>query len=172
MRKTALRSTTPKSTSPHRVGRSSAGLGLFTNEGFKKGDFIIEYVGERISSKESDSRGTKYLFELNDRWTIDGAARSNTARYINHSCKPNAEVEIKRGRIIISAIKTIKPDEEICYNYGPNYFKAFIEPHGCKCAPCLGKVERKRRAARPKTTAARKTSTSTVAKKRTRRKAS
>ncbi len=120
------------------VKRSSAGLGLFANTTFKRGDFIIEYTGEAISHEESDRRGGKYLFILSDTVVLDGKGRENTARYINHSCKPNAEAETDEdeGKIRISAKKTILPGEEITYDYGKDYVAAYIKPHGCKCRSC------------------------------------
>ena len=122
---------------PFRVGRSETGLGLFATELIEKGAFIIEYVGPRISSEEvSRRRNTRYLFEINSHWTIDGSPRWNTARYINHSCRPNAKVGVSRGRIRIKAIKRIKPGDEITYNYGKGYFDTFIKPMGCKCLSC------------------------------------
>ena len=45
--------------------------------------------------KKDDAIENKYLFELNNRWTIDGSVRKNVARYINHACKPNAESDVK-----------------------------------------------------------------------------
>lgn len=77
------------------VKRSSAGLGLFAGEAIPKGVCIIEYVGRVISKEENQTSRSKYLFEINARKTIDGTARSNTARYINHSCRPNCEPEIR-----------------------------------------------------------------------------
>ena len=71
------------------VKKSSAGLGLFAARRFKKGELVIEYTGEIISEAEAQRRGGKYLFELSGEWTIDGKGRANTARYVNHSCKPN-----------------------------------------------------------------------------------
>jgi uncharacterized protein len=122
---------------PFRVGRSETGLGLFATSVLEKGTFIIEYTGPRISNDEVGlRRNTRYLFEVNRRWTIDGSPRWNTARYINHSCRPNAEAVVSRGRIRIKAIKRIKPGDEITYNYGKNYFDTFIEPIGCKCQAC------------------------------------
>lgn len=120
------------------VKRSSAGLGLFANTTFKRGDFIIEYTGEAISHEESDRRGGKYLFILSDTVVLDGKGRENTARYINHSCKPNAEAETDEdeGKIRISAKKTILPGEEITYDYGKDYVSAYIKPHGCRCRSC------------------------------------
>ncbi|WP_445503756.1 SET domain-containing protein [Microvirga sp. G4-2] len=122
---------------PFRIGRSETGLGLFATDEIEKGTFIIEYLGPKISNAEVHRRrSTRYLFEVNSRWTIDGSPRWNTARYINHSCRPNAEAVVSRGRIRIKAIRRIKPGDEITYNYGKNYFDTFIRPIGCKCLAC------------------------------------
>lgn len=120
------------------VRRSSAGLGLFAGKAFKKGQRIVEYVGEKITEDEANRRGGKYLFELNDDWTIDGKSRDNIARYINHSCKPNCypELNASETRVFIIAERNIKPDEELTYDYGEMYFDDYIKPHGCKCAAC------------------------------------
>ena len=70
---------------------------------------------------------------------MDGSGRRNTARYINHACRPNAETDVKKHKIIITAIKNIEPGDEITYNYGRAYFNAFIKPYGCLCASCRQK---------------------------------
>lgn len=125
----------------YNVKRSSAGLGLFAAEPIKKGTWIIEYVGKIILGKKEveDYPANKYLFEINSARMIDGSARSNTARYINHSHKPNCEVEIIAGRVFIKAIKNIAEGEEFTYNYGKEYVDEYIKPYGCRCAPCAVK---------------------------------
>jgi SET domain-containing protein len=121
----------------YRVGRSRTGLGLFAKTVIEKGTFIVEYTGHRISNAEANQRWrARYLFEVNSRWTIDGSPRWNDARYVNHSCRPNAESVVSRGRIRIKAVRRIKVDEEITFNYGKSYFDLFIKPHGCRCASC------------------------------------
>ena len=106
---------------PFRVGRSDTGLGLFATEPIKKGAFIVAYRGRRITNAEADeleARGSRYMFEINSRWTIDGSSRRNLARYVNHSCRPNAEaVERKKG-IVYVARRRIRPEEEITVDYG------------------------------------------------------
>jgi SET domain-containing protein len=72
----------------------------------------------------------RYMFEINSRWTIDGSSRRNRARYINHSCRPNAEVYFVKHVIKIRAIKNIKPGDEITYHYGRDYFDSFIKAVG------------------------------------------
>jgi len=118
------------------VGRSSAGLGLFATRAYTKGERIIEYFGRTLTTAEEYTSKSKYLFEIHSRKTIDGATRENVARYINHSCKPNCEPEIVRGRIWIDAIKSIKPGEEFTYDYGEEYVDEHIKPYGCRCVPC------------------------------------
>lgn len=127
-----------KANGAFRVGRSRTGLGLFATEEIKKGGFIVEYDGPRLTNEEVDRLGSaRYLFEVNSRWTIDGSPRWNVARYVNHSCRPNAEPIELRGRIRIKARRRIQPGEEITYNYGRTYFVDFIKPVGCKCAKCV-----------------------------------
>ncbi|MGZ5875922.1 MAG: SET domain-containing protein, partial [Bradyrhizobium sp.] len=78
------------------------------------------------------------------------SVRKNIARYINHACKPNAESDVKprKRKVVIRAIKNIEPGEEINYDYGTDYFKAYLKPIGCKCAACEKKRKKKRAEAR------------------------
>jgi uncharacterized protein len=137
---------------PYRIGRSRTGLGLFATKPIKKGTRIIRYFGPLLDSKKNkdDEIENKYLFELNNRWTIDGSVRANIARYVNHACKPNAESDVKprKRRVYIRAIKNIEPGEEINYDYGTDYFKAYLKPIGCKCDACEKKRNKKRAEAR------------------------
>ena len=121
-----------------KVGRSRAGLGLFTHEPIKKGTCIVEYTGRTLSEAEEYTSQSLYLFAVTKKKTIDGSARSNTARYINHSCRPNCEIEIdeKRERVFVFAKRNIKAGEELAYDYGKEYFNSHIKPKGCKCVKC------------------------------------
>ena len=147
---------------PFRVGRSRTGLGLFATEPIRRGKFIIEYWGKLLRWKDVDDIDNKYLFDFNTRWAIDGSPRGNTARYINHSCKPNAVPYEVNRKIKIYAKRTIQPGEEITYNYGKEYFDDILAPIGCKCASCVEEAKAKRK--RAKAAAKRKAA---KAKKRT-----
>ncbi len=140
------------SNKPYRVGRSPTGLGLFATKPIKKGTKIVRYFGPLLDSKKKkdDAIENKYLFELTNRWTIDGSVRANIARYINHACKPNAESDVRprKRKVFIRAIKNIEPGEEINYDYGTDYFKAYLKPIGCKCVACEKKRKKKRAEAR------------------------
>ena len=119
-----------------KVKRSSAGCGLFATKEIPKGFCIIEYFGRQISEAEEYTSNSKYLFGITSKITIDGRDRKNIARYINHSCRPNAEPEIRKGRIFIFTRRKIQPGEEICYDYGKEYFNEHIKKNGCKCVKC------------------------------------
>jgi SET domain-containing protein len=122
---------------PFRVGRAKTGLGLFATRAIRRGTWLLEYTGEMIpdaEAKQREDRGARYLFEINTRWTIDGYPRSNVARYANHSCKPNMEVEIVKRRILLRSIRAIEPGDELTYNYGRDYLDNYIPV--CKCGHC------------------------------------
>jgi uncharacterized protein len=140
------------SNKPYRIGRSPTGLGLFATKPIKKGSRIVRYSGPLLDcdKEEDDAIENKYLFQLTNRWTIDGSVRENVARYINHACRPNAESDVRprKRKVYIRAIKNIEPGEEINYDYGTDYFKAYLKPIGCKCDACERKRKKKRAEAR------------------------
>jgi SET domain-containing protein len=116
--------------------RSSAGLGLFAKKEFKKGETVIEYIGNRVLvSSDIENR---YIFNVNKKWDIDGSPRWNTARYINHSCRPNCEAINRQDRIFIVAKKKIAIGEEITYHYGKGYITSDYFKGGCRCTKCTG----------------------------------
>ncbi len=117
---------------PLLVKRSSAGLGLFAGAPIRKGACVIEYVGRELSEDEATTSKSKYLFEITKKRTIDGKPKINKAGYINHSCAPNCETEISRGRVFVMAIKSIKEGEELTYDYGEEYCLEHCVP--CRCA--------------------------------------
>src|SRR5690606_18843863 len=100
------------------------GLGVYAIAPIKKGTRIIEYLGERISHAEADRRyarkanddGHTFLFIASSRTVIDASVNGNDARFINHSCDPNCEAVIERGRVYIEAIRGIEAAEERGYD--------------------------------------------------------
>ena len=131
------------------------GSGLFANCDIKKEEQVIQYIGDKVTKKEGDKRadiqikkaqknkknGMVYVFELNKKYDIDGGVARNYARFINHSCDPNCEVEIINNEICISSIKRIKKYTELTYNYGYPFDSDF-EEHICKCGSkkCVGYI--------------------------------
>ena len=98
--------------------------GVFATEAIPKNRRIVHYAGEKISNRESTRRERRYIarghiwcFKLTTRTVIDAGVGGNIARYINHSCRPNAYVHIVDGVIWIRAARRIRKGEEITYHY-------------------------------------------------------
>ena len=116
------------------VARKSAihGNGVFAVAPITKGDRVIEYKGQRRTHADVDAgesgdvdSGHTFLFTLNDEYVIDANFSGNSARWINHGCKPNCEAVLdenerdpRKSRVFIEAIRAIKPGEELTYDYG------------------------------------------------------
>src|SRR5687767_13414740 len=112
---------------PFRVGRAKTGLGLFATRPIRKRAFIVRYSGRRIPNEEAErreARGARYMYELDKKYTLDGSSRRNLGRYANHSCRPNAESDVIKGKVIIKAVRNIKVGDEITYHYGKDYYAA------------------------------------------------
>ena len=117
------------------------GMGGFALCKIKKGAALIEYVGDRITKAEAALRvaaDNPFVFCLDDEFDVDGDVTWNPARFLNHSCEPNAEAEIFGDQIWIMALRTIQPGEEITFNY--SYDLENYEEHPCQCgtAKCVG----------------------------------
>ncbi|MDJ0514364.1 MAG: SET domain-containing protein [Methyloceanibacter sp.] len=119
------------------VRQARAGKGLFAKEDIPKGACVVEYFGRTLTQEEEYTSRSRYLFEVTKKKTIDGWYKGNVARYINHSCKPNCEVEIHKKRVWVFAKRKIKAGEELGYDYGKSYFNEFLKPIGCRCTKCM-----------------------------------
>jgi uncharacterized protein len=101
------------------------GYGVFAARRIRKGTTVIEYLGERVSHAQADARyedkdpndNHTFLFTVDSKTVIDAGVNGNEARYINHGCSPNCESTTLKKRIFIEAIRTIRPGEELSYDY-------------------------------------------------------
>ena len=123
--------------------------GLYANCDISRGTKIIEYKGKIISVKQTDSNPKYdnnkaiYLFNINKRYDLDGDFKFNTARLINHSCDPNCEVFGSGLKVWVFAMKNIKKDEELSYDYGFSYDADYKNyPCKCKAKNCVGYILR------------------------------
>lgn len=126
-----------------KVKRTTIGLGLFALRTIAANKRIVKFTGRLITTEERYRVGGKYLFELDENWAINGKSRRNIARYINHSCRPNAIAYITGKRVWIWSRRAIEAGEEITLDYGKQYFDLYIKPLGCKCQPCAAKAKAK-----------------------------
>jgi SET domain-containing protein len=128
----------PKAVSLPNIERKKSklhGYGVFALETINKNKRIIDYAGELISNKQSESREDRYLskgciwvFRVNRNWSRDANVGGNDARFINHACKGNCWVDVVDKTIWIRASKNIAKGEELTYDYNTE---------GDKVIPCL-----------------------------------
>ena len=123
--------------------------GLSASTNIKKGQKIIQYKGKKITLQKTendpkyDNDKPIYLFTLNKRYDLDGDFKFNTARLINHSCEPNCEVLEDNKQLWIFALRDIKKNEELTYDYGFSFDKDYKQ-YVCKCGSknCVGYIVR------------------------------
>ena len=125
------------------------GKGLYATQDIKEGTRIIDYVGKIITKKQTeeserfDNSKPIYLFNLNNRYDLDGDVKSNIARLINHSCSNNCDYEGKGLKLWVVAVKNIKKNEELTCDYGFSYDSDYKQ-FPCKCSSknCVGYIVR------------------------------
>lgn len=133
------------------------------------GQKVIEYKGKRITHAQADrlyddslDTGHTFLFTLNDKYIVDANQDGNSARWINHSCRPNCEAMIhvdingdeRKDRVWIETLKPIKAGQELTYNYGivleVPHTKRMKQVWACRCGArnCTGTMLQPRRGSR------------------------
>ncbi len=153
-RSTATAATSSRVSPLYEVRRSRIqGRGAFALRPIRKGQRIDQYLGQHITHEEADrryddndGRHHTFLFVLNEDTVIDARYGGNDARYLNHSCDPNCESIIEDDTVWIKAIKAIKPETELVYDYRFEWQDEFepvdIRYYACRCgtAKCRGTI--------------------------------
>jgi uncharacterized protein len=119
------------------------GQGVFADEPVRARLKIGEIRGESITVDEARIRATRseriMIVELSAKKAIDFSRSTDPMRYTNHSCKPNAQLVIRNGRVEFYALRAIAPGEEITVDYGETHHEGRL---ACRCgAPgCRGSL--------------------------------
>jgi SET domain-containing protein len=121
------------------------GRGVFATRALAAGEQVCEYRGERISWEEALLRHPRdpahpdhtFYFDIGDGTVIDGAVDGNSARWINHACRPNCEAEDRNGRIFIQTVQPIRSGEELSIDYAllveGRYTRQLRHRYACHC---------------------------------------
>lgn len=117
------------------------GQGAFAGEAIPARRKIGEIRGESISVREARRRAKGVarimIVELSDKRAIDASASVDPLRFINHSCRPNAVLRIRQGRVEFYAMRDLVPGEELTVDYGETHHEGRLR---CRCgaAGCIG----------------------------------
>ena len=140
------------------------GWGVKTKCKIKKDTFIMEYLGEVVTDKEFKQRmhtdykqdNHHYCLHVGEGMVIDGHRMGGECRFVNHSCKPNCEMQkwSVNGmyRMALFSSREIHPDEELTYDYNFSLFNPH-EGQTCHCGneECRGVIGGKGRKSAAKT---------------------
>ena len=119
------------------------GQGAFAAEAIPARRKIGEIRGEAISVREARRRAKGLarimIVELSERRAIDASHSADPLRYTNHSCRPNAVLRIRQGRVELYAMRDVRAGEELTANYGETHHEGALR---CRCgAPgCAGRL--------------------------------
>ena len=119
------------------------GTGGFARRDIPSRTPVIEYVGEKITKPESLRRceaDNQFIFGLNETTDLDGNVPWNPARFLNHSCAPNCDAELRDGHIWIIATRDIVAGEELTFNYGFDLEEYRDYPCRCGAPNCVGYI--------------------------------
>ncbi len=119
------------------------GIGAFARADLPRDTAVIEYVGEKIDKRESLRRceaNNPFIFALDDRYDLDGNVAHNPARWVNHSCSPNCDAELRAGGVWLIANRDIRAGEEITFNYGFDLEDYQRYPCQCGSSNCVGHI--------------------------------
>uniref|UniRef100_F1KQR0 Histone-lysine N-methyltransferase lin-59 n=1 Tax=Ascaris suum TaxID=6253 RepID=F1KQR0_ASCSU len=127
------------------------GLGVRTDVPLQKGQFVCEYVGEVVSMETFDARNAHsyrafrnhYALNLCPGYVIDAYQKGNIARFVNHSCVPNCEMQRwsvnGQHRIGLFALRVVAKGEELTYDYNWDSFDFYgVTPCSCGVPNCRG----------------------------------
>ncbi|XP_072397895.1 histone-lysine N-methyltransferase EHMT2 [Diabrotica undecimpunctata] len=124
----------------------SKGWGVKTLRLIERGHFVCEYVGEILTDSDADHReDDSFVFDLGtkdtDNFCVDAKFYGNLTRFINHSCNPNLHPvkvfvdhqDVRFPRIAFFALRDIRAEEELSFDYGRKFWIAKYKSFSCQC---------------------------------------
>ena len=119
------------------------GNGLFAVQRIRKGQLICPLDGtrkphEEVKAAPSDHWWHEYAIGFGDEgWSLIPDRDAVGWHLANHSCNPNAIVDVRRDNYLV-ARRDIQPGQEITFDYGWERF----EPMPCRCGEehCTGNI--------------------------------
>jgi histone-lysine N-methyltransferase NSD2 len=155
------------------------GWGLKALEDIKKGQFVVEYVGELIDEEECERRLNEmvsnnqtnfYFLTIDKERIVDAGPKGNLARFMNHSCQPNCETQkwMVNGqtRVGLFAVCDIPEGSELTFNYNLDCRGNEKTRCGCGAKNCSGFIGVRPNKATSEESSGRRMSNGSVKKKR------
>jgi SET domain-containing protein len=117
------------------------GKGLFASRKIKKGEKILQILGEKVDRKDITSEIMVHALQIDDH-TFFHSEEDIADDFLNHSCDPNTYIEFPNLDVI--AIKTINKDEEITFDYSTTEYdlheQGIVFECQCQSPKCHGTI--------------------------------
>ncbi|MBI3554013.1 MAG: SET domain-containing protein-lysine N-methyltransferase [Elusimicrobia bacterium] len=126
----------PKAGRPVYLSESRHGRGTFAGRPFLPGDAILNFTGKILTSEQAkDPRFEHYCLQIG----IDRQLYVDPpARYVNHSCDPNAGL---KDAVTLAAIRAIAAGEQICFDYSTSMLEdGWTLACACQSPLCRGLI--------------------------------
>lgn len=113
------------------------GRGVFAGAGFEPGEEVLEFLGE--VRDVSSFQDLTHALQIGPREFLSSSGGIDD--YVNHSCQPNCGVRDDDGRVVLFALQTIAPGDEISFDYATTQAGGFFV-FDCQCGSpaCRGQV--------------------------------
>lgn len=117
------------------------GYGVFAAEAIPAGTRLGLLTGESITVAEARRRAQEsrrlMLVELSPARAIDASRSQDAMRFTNHSCRPNARIQVEDGEVSFFALQDLQPSDEITVDYGVTHHEGRL-PCRCGATGCRG----------------------------------
>ncbi|GAB4437357.1 MAG: hypothetical protein OHK0011_20390 [Turneriella sp.] len=128
--------------SPLEVRPTRFGKGVFARREFTAGSKILQFRGRIYSRAEYLSKVNPvkcHYMQIGDNAFLGPTTTPDN--FVNHCCEPNAGLVIDNGRAWLVAITTIRPEDEITFDYSTSMAEDHWEMDcACGAASCRGRV--------------------------------
>ena len=110
------------------------GFGVFAAERVSASSKLGELTGEAITVAEAkrraEGRQRIMIVELSASRALDCTRSTDPMRFTNHSCTPNARIQVEAGSVEFFALRDIEIGEEITVGYGATHHEGRL---ACRC---------------------------------------
>lgn len=95
-----------------RLASTAHGQGVFAARAYAAGEVILTFTGEEMTTAEADRRGVRrHCLDIGPGLQLYA---DPPARFLNHSCDPNAGLT---GAVTLAAVRAIAAGEELVFDY-------------------------------------------------------
>lgn len=102
------------------------GRGVYAREQVREGELVAVWGGRIVTQAQAEALHPdirRYVVQVEEKQFLAPVEPIDAAELINHCCQPNCGLS---GQIALVALRSIRPDEEITFDYGTTDSSEFL----------------------------------------------